>query len=391
MSITLAKPIKNGRILIVDDNPRNIQVLGNILKENQYLVEFATSGAGALEWIGVQCFDLILLDIVLPDMNGFQVCEKIRAKYDLDSLPVIFLSAHNDTNNVHYGFKIGAQDFITKPFNRGDLLMRVRTHILLKKNIDKLKYLNETLEQKVEERTRALNLAKEAAERNDRLKTIFLQNLSHEIRTPLNGIFGFTQLLKLNLEEKENYIHYIEMIEHSGEHMLSMINDLVILSKIESGQNIDICIEEVDLNEMLDEIILTFQPRIKDKGLKLFKRVKIPDGFMFETDKEKIFQVFMNLINNAIKYTPSGYIEIKICYFDSKIEFSVKDTGVGIPKNMHKVIFERFVQGKTYHNRPFEGSGVGLSISKALIEALGGEIWVESEPEKGAIFKFSLS
>nr|WP_321411386.1 hybrid sensor histidine kinase/response regulator [uncultured Carboxylicivirga sp.] len=391
MSITLAEPIKNGRILIVDDNPRNIQVLGNILKENQYLVEFATSGVGALEWIGVQCFDLILLDIVLPDMNGFQVCEKIREKYDLDSLPVIFLSAHNDTNNVHYGFKIGAQDFITKPFNRGDLLMRVRTHILLKKNIDKLKYLNETLEQKVEERTRALNLAKEAAERNDRLKTIFLQNLSHEIRTPLNGIFGFTQLLKLNFDEKENFIHYIEMIEHSGEQMMSMINDLVILSKIDSGQNIDICIEEVDLNEMLDEIILTFEPGIKDKGLKFFKRVDLPNGFVIETDKEKVFQVFMNLINNAIKYTPSGYVEIGTCYTGFKLEFYVKDTGVGISTEMQKVIFERFVQGKTNNNHPFEGSGVGLTISKALIEALGGEIWVESEPDKGAIFRFSLS
>lgn len=391
MNITLAEPVKNGCILIVDDNPRNIQVLGNILKENEYAVEFATTGAGALEWIESKSFDLVLLDIILPDLNGFQICEKIREKYDLDSLPIIFLSAHNDSNNVHYGFKVGAQDFITKPYNRGDLLMRVRTHLLLKKSIDKLKTLNDTLEQKVVERTQDLNLAKETAERNDRLKTIFLQNLSHEIRTPLNGIFGFTQLLKLNLEENENYVHYIDMIENSGEQMLSMINDLVILSKIESGHNIEIHKEEVNLNEMLDEIILIFQPRIKDKGLRIFKKVEIPNDFVFKTDKEKVFQVLKNLINNAIKYTPEGYIEIGTFYNDLKLELFVKDTGVGISKDLQKVVFERFVQGKTNHNRPFEGSGLGLSISKALIEALGGRIWVESEPEKGSVFKFILS
>ncbi|MBS2099395.1 ATP-binding response regulator [Carboxylicivirga linearis] len=390
MNTILTESVHNSRILIVDDNHRNIQVLANILKEEYNQIEFATDGEGALNWLDDQNFDLLLLDIEMPDIDGYEVCKRIRKDTGFDNLPIIFLSAHNDKKNIRYGFKIGAQDFVSKPFDSGELLMRVRNHLLIKHNIENHRKLKESLEQRVEERTQSLKKAKNEAERSDSLKTIFLQNLSHEIRTPLNGILGFTQIIKENIDDIESTNIYIDIIQNSGERMLALINDLVNISKIESGAPIELNLSTINMIEVIDEVVSIFKQRIIDKGLLLKINISLPEDFMLESDRDKIIQVLSNLLNNAIKFTASGYIEIGSYTDDSNLYMFVKDTGIGILKKFHKVIFDRFFQADARYTKMYEGIGLGLSISKAFIDALGGDIWIDSEENKGATFKLSL-
>lgn len=232
--------------------------------------------------------------------------------------------------------------------------------------------------------------AKEKAEESDRLKSAFLANMSHEIRTPMNGILGFTELLKepkLTGEEKNEYI---KIIQKSGQRMLNTINDLIEISKIESG-SLELKLKEVNVNEQLDYLYSFFKPETANKGLafKLHKALPVEQAIV-ETDQEKLNGVLMNLIKNAIKYTHSGEIELGYRQTGSALEFFVKDTGIGIEKKHHEFVFERFAQADISLSKPYEGAGLGLSIAKAYVEILGGKIWFESEFSKGSQFYFTI-
>jgi len=237
--------------------------------------------------------------------------------------------------------------------------------------------------------------AKEHAEESDRLKSAFLANMSHEIRTPMNGILGFSELLKEpKLTGKERH-EYISIIEKSSNRMLNIINDIICISKIESGQ-MEISISEMDLNEKLEHICALFKPETAQKGIQIFFMNDLPENkSIVKTDRDKVYAILTNLIKNAIKFTRNGSIEfgchmVETLHATSLVEFYVRDTGIGIPQNQLKLIFERFRQGSDMLNRNYEGAGLGLAIAKAYVEMLGGKIWVESEEGKGSEFKFTL-
>lgn len=241
---------------------------------------------------------------------------------------------------------------------------------------------------------RELIAAKEKAEESDRLKSAFLANMSHEIRTPMNGILGFTSLLKNPNLTGEKQKKYISIIEKSGDRMLKTINDIIDISKIESGQ-VGIIISEVNLNNQIDELLVFFLPEAKKKNIQLSITSSLPDQQAnMKTDKEKINSILTNIIKNAIKYTQKGSIEIGYTVRKKEgkkeFEFFVKDTGIGIPKNRLDAIFNRFVQADIEDRQVFEGSGLGLSIAKAYVEMLGGTIWVESKVGIGSQFYFTI-
>jgi len=232
--------------------------------------------------------------------------------------------------------------------------------------------------------------AKEQAEESDRLKLAFLANMSHEIRTPMNGILGFTELLKEPKLTGEEQQEYIEIIEKSGKRMLNIINDIINISKVESGQ-IEIKLSETNVNEQIEYLNTFFKPETKQKGLKLsIKEVLSPKDCIVITDREKIYAILTNLVKNAVKFTNSGSINFGCVKKGKFLEFFVKDTGLGIPKSQHKMIFERFRQANETMTRTHEGSGLGLAISKAYVEMLGGKIWVENEVGKGSTFYFTI-
>jgi signal transduction histidine kinase/CheY-like chemotaxis protein len=235
-----------------------------------------------------------------------------------------------------------------------------------------------------------LSLAKEKAEESDRLKSAFLANMSHEIRTPMNGILGFADLLKEPNLTGEKQQKYIRIIEKGGARMLNIINDIISISKIESGQ-VEVNIQESNINEQIEYIYTFFKPEIEAKGMKFFFNNTLPSKEAFiKTDREKVFAILTNLIKNAIKYTNKGSVEFGYTIKSKFLEFYVKDTGVGINRDKQKIIFERFMQADITDKNALQGAGLGLSISKAYVEILGGELWVESKIGSGSIFYFTL-
>ena len=232
--------------------------------------------------------------------------------------------------------------------------------------------------------------AKEKAEESDRLKSAFLANMSHEIRTPMNGILGFTELLKeQNLSGKEQQ-EYIELINKSGNRMLSIINDIIDISRIEAGL-MKLNLAQSNVADQIEYIHTFFKPEAAAKGLNLSVKNSLPrNQANINTDREKLYAILTNLVKNAIKFTKKGEIEIGCAKKGGFIEFYVKDTGIGIPKDRQHAIFERFIQADIEDSMALQGAGLGLSISKAFLEMLGGKIWVESEEGKGSTFFFTL-
>jgi signal transduction histidine kinase/ActR/RegA family two-component response regulator len=235
-----------------------------------------------------------------------------------------------------------------------------------------------------------LKLAKEKAEKSDRLKSAFLANMSHEIRTPMNGILGFADLLKkpeLTGEQQQKYIH---IIEQSGERMLNIINDIIEISKIESG-HMGISASAANINDQIEFIHSFFNPEVSKKGMKITFDHPLDAGQAnIVTDHDKVNAILTNLVKNAIKFTHSGYIHFGYYKQDEYLHFYVKDTGIGIAEeNIHE-IFNRFVQADETISRTYDGAGLGLAISKAYVEMLGGSIRVESKLNEGSAFYFTI-
>ena len=235
-----------------------------------------------------------------------------------------------------------------------------------------------------------LIIAKEKAEESDRLKLAFLANMSHEIRTPMNGILGFTELLKDRDISPEEQQEYIKIIEKSGKRMLNIINDIISISKVESGQ-IEVTPSETDVNEQFEYLLTFFKPEAMHKNISLsITKELAAKNTIVKTDREKLYAILTNLIKNAIKFTNEGSIEFGCVKKGKYLEFFVKDSGLGISNSQKKIIFERFRQANDTVSRSHEGSGLGLAISKAYVEMQGGKIWVESKEQIGSTFYFTL-
>jgi signal transduction histidine kinase len=236
-----------------------------------------------------------------------------------------------------------------------------------------------------------LEKSREKAEESDRLKSVFLANMSHEIRTPMNGILGFVKLLEdTNVSEKK-YKSYIGYVKKSSDRLLDTINDIIEISKIESKEA-TLHLSNVDLNESINFLFGFFQPATLEKGIQFNLKNSFSNEEVFiYTDKNKLESVLINFIKNAIKFTHEGFIEFGCQRKNNSFLFWVKDTGIGIPKDRQEAIFERFIQADLNITKPYEGSGLGLSIAKAYAELLGGKVWLESEEGKGSTFWFSLN
>lgn len=235
-----------------------------------------------------------------------------------------------------------------------------------------------------------LTLAKEKAQESDRLKSAFLANMSHEIRTPMNGILGFLSVLEdMDITGEERHF-YFDIIKSSGERLLNTINDIIEISKIESGQ-LPVLNSFINISEIMDFHYQFFKKQTDDKGLKLYLNETVTgEDALIDTDKHKIDGILTNLIRNSIKFTKTGFIELGNYTVGNSLIFYVKDSGIGIPQNKQEAIFDRFVQAEYNNNRPNDGSGLGLSIVKAYVDIMQGKIWVESEVDKGSTFYVSI-
>jgi len=289
-----------------------------------------------------------------------------------------------------YAFSYGSPEFSTL-LNNNFFLVSAGILVIIgayqfERNVKENRKVNLEL---IREKTH-LKIAKEKAEESDRLKSAFLANMSHEIRTPMNGILGFAELLKEPDLSGEQQQKYISIIEKSGARMLNIINDIVNISKIESGL-MKVNIQESDVNKQIEYIYTFFLPEIEGKEMQLlFKKSLPPESAIVQTDPEKLYAILTNLVKNAIKFTSTGSIEFGYDRLGNFLEFFVRDTGIGITDDRQTAIFERFIRTEIADKNAYQGTGLGLSISKAYVEMLGGKIWVTSEVGKGSTFYFTI-
>ncbi|WP_170246356.1 response regulator [Colwellia hornerae] len=390
---TANKESNNFRVLIVDDDPINRQVVNNYLLPLDYQLFQANGGEQALVLIkqasegllaGERPFDLILLDIMMPKVSGYEVCRKIREKYSVNELPVIFLTAKNQVVDLVESFSAGGNDYLTKPIEKYELLSRVETHLTL---LD----INRNLEKKVAERTIELEYAMQA-------KGEFLAKMSHEIRTPMNAIIGLGYLtLKTDLDPHQKDL--IGKTQDASQALLGLINDILDFSKIEAGK---MSVESVTMNMggLIKKTNNICALRAHAKNLELIVKVHSDVPKHIKSDPVRLQQILVNLVSNAIKFTEQGHILIEVGLAEQSLaaedsnqltlEFSVSDTGIGLEQSTMNNLFQSFTQADSSITRKFGGTGLGLSICKELSGLMGGEVWVESKLGEGSKFSFNI-
>ena len=436
--------MKKRVIFCVDDEKIVLNSLKTELKNafgQSYIIEIAESGNEALEAIDGLLEDnyevpLVIADYVMPVMKGDEFLAKSHEKLPntLNILLTGQATVEAVANSINSG---GLFRYISKPWDANDLILTIKqalksydqeeqlkrkniellelskslekkvklrtlelekSNVLLLKSHEEIKSQNNDLElyqnhlkELVEERTKDLNISKENAEENDRLKSAFLANMAHEIRTPMNGILGFSELLKNPEISGEKQQKFVDIIFNSGQRLLNTLNDLMDISKLETGQ-VKLKLKEININDEVENMYSLFKLEATNKGLsfKLITPIE-NNAIVINTDREKLYGVLSNLIKNAIKYTEKGgSIEFEYKVEGEFLVFCISDTGIGIPEDRQKAIFDRFVQADIDDTKVYEGCGLGLSIAKSYAIMFKGSISVESVENKGSKFYFKI-
>ncbi len=433
-------------ILIVEDSPTQAERLRRLIQSMGYLVRVASNGQRALNLIRERRPQLIVSDIIMPEMNGYELCHALKADPALREIPVILVTALNDPKDIIRGIECGADNFIRKPYSEEYLLNRIsqvllnqrlrqdagpeagigvylgeQKHIINASRQQMLDLLISTYEQAVqvnselqarERQVLELNVklshhAAELEEHNreialknlelaeaSRMKSAFIANMSHELRTPLNAILGFTGTLLMKLpgpltadQEKQ-----LGTIRSSGRHLLSLINDILDMAKIEAGKA-TVTLAPVECEALLGETVESLRPLAAQKGLAL--TVALPQGpVVIMSDRRALTQIVINLVNNAIKFTEHGTVHValaqRVAGDEVLTDISVADSGAGIRPEDQPKLFQAFSQLDSTSTRHAEGAGLGLYLCQSLAGLLGGSLQFSSEFGKGSVFTLVL-
>jgi signal transduction histidine kinase len=375
--------------LIVDDDMVLRPLLCEVLEQAGFGVEEAADGEQALAAFVRAQPDIVLLDVMLPAMDGFTICATLRTLPGGEHTPVLMVTGLGDTESIRRAYEVGATDFIAKPLNWEILSHRVRYMLRASRAMEDLRKKeaeNRLLLIEAKRAAEALLRAKEEAEAADRAKTEFLATMSHELRTPLNTIWGYTQLF---LSEAlgaltSDQLEVLRRVDKNAKELLDLISAVLDVSRLEAGR-LPVDLREVRVAELLQEVEAETQEIREQTSVASVWKVQkgLPP---LCTDPGKLKVVIKNLIGNAVKFTEKGSITVDVHSYGSGIEIDVIDTGVGISADELAVIFEPFRQLESAKTRRFGGTGLGLHIVKRLLELLGGRITVESEVGRGSTF-----
>ena len=351
-------------ILIIDDEALNREVLENYLEIHNYKSLIAKDGIEGLNILNGNRPDLIMLDIMMPQMSGYDFCRKVRETYSETELPIIMVTAKSKEEDLTLGFMVGANDYVTKPYNRDILFARVSAHLTISKQY---------------------TLVKQA----DLAKSEFFKIMSHELRTPLNAMIGYTEMVCEDLSDDgmDEYVNDLKNVLTAGNNLLTMVSAVLDLNKIAAGDE-KIAITEFHIQPIMNTLYQLFAPLLEKTKNKLLIDIAQNNTRVICTDRQKLILILSNLVDNGCKFTHGGDIRISVNFTESGTQFIIADTGIGIHADIIEKIFEPFVQADTSITRKYGGTGIGLALVKANTDLLQGNIDVTSREGDGS--KFTL-
>lgn len=368
--------IVTGRILIVDDTPANVRLLQDILAPKGYKLYIANSGEQALQIAPRVDPDLILMDVMMPGIDGFEACSQLKQQKDFEEVPVIFITAKADPADLSRGFEVGGVDYITKPINQVEVEARVQTHLKIRKLISSQQNFITSLE---------CGLADQKKE---------LASMGHELRTPLNAIIGYSDMMLEDIKEQSvkdcnDCSDKVNAINTAGNYLLKLINDVLDVAKLDAGK-MELHIEEFHLGGFLQFIESTVSPLVHKNGNR-FQLICGSTDQMLRMDPTKIKQIILNLMGNAAKFTENGQVTLDVNVSDrDHLVIKVSDSGIGMTSEQLARLFNAYKQADSSIAGKYGGTGLGLAISKKLVELMGGSINVESVLGKGTSFTVTL-
>jgi signal transduction histidine kinase len=368
-------------ILIVDDTPANLMLLAAMLKGEGYKIRPVPTGMLALQAVAKEKPDIILLDILMPEMTGYEVCDQLKASEETSDIPVIFISALNDTNNVVKALSSGGVDYITKPFQAEEVKARVATHLKIQQQSKEL-----------QRQSRELQIQRKELLELNATKDRFFSIIAHDLRSPFQGFLGLTQIL----EEESSTLTMTEIKEIAASLSVSannhfrLLDNLLQWSQIQKG-SVPFSPEVIHLNSLVDESITPLIASAKTKGIEI--TCAISDSLEVIADKNMLQTVIRNLVSNALKFTqPGGKVALMAkTNGDKSVEISVQDTGIGMSQEMVDNLFRLDISTSRRGTNDEPSTGLGLLLCHEFIEKHGGKLLVGSEVGMGSTFSFTLS
>ena len=368
------------RVLCVDDEPKNLILLEAMLLPRGYDVVCATTGREALEKIKTERIDICLLDVMMPGMDGYEVCRQIKSDDLYRNIPIVLITSYSGSEHRIRGIEAGAEDFISKPFDRFEVFARVK--MLLE-----VKTLNEQLSAAREHADRSLQLAMVS-----RIKSDFMANMSHELLTPLNAVIGFSTVLQKQafgpINEKQQ--EFVSHINSSGVRLQTIINEILDFNRSKKDP-VDLALSTFSLRELSNASLMVYREKALEKGIELYIELPPEMDSTITADQMKLKHILTNLISNALKFSPTGgTVRVTALKNDSFILFTVADTGIGIKTEDIPNLFQIGTQLEPADTKVYAGIGLGLVLSRQLVEQHGGKIWVESRFGTGSTFSFTI-
>ena len=355
-------------VVVVDDMPKNLQLLSTVLRDNGYRVSLANSGEQALERLQNVKADLVLLDLMMPEMDGLEVCRRLKKNPNTAETPIIFLTASGELDHLLSAFELGALDYIMKPFYAPELLARVKTQLELKYSREELIKANERLIELNNEKNEFMGIA------------------SHDLKSPLTSLLGISQLIRASPDmSHSDILKWVGKIEHQSQRMVSIVKNLLDANRLDRGE---VCMNlgRVDIAFMGNEVVAQHQAdaSAKEQSLSFLSE---SEKVYIKSDQILMFQVLENLISNAIKYSDiGGKIIVQVYEERGKAILCVTDQGPGLSEHDQKQLFKRFARLTPEPTGGEHSSGLGLSIAKRLVEDMGGEVWCQSKLGEGSTF-----
>lgn len=382
------------RILVVDDNPAGVDLMRAQLDGEGYSIDSAGDGEQALEKVSETTPDLVILDIMLPKMSGFEVCKRIKGNEATRSIPVIMVTALNDMESRAKGITAGADEFLSRPVDRSELLARVKSLLRISRLHNELAEESRTAREsgeKLEMQQKVLKSMSAQLMQASHLKYEFIVNMSHSLRTPLNVIIGFSEMLQDELvgDLNDKQSKYVSNIRESGTELHRLIANIVDVFKLDTGK-VALETTEFMLKDTIDSVLAAYESTARDKRIRVAVEVA-PEVSRICADPQKLSTVLDNLLSNAFKFTPSGgTVSVTAEECDGMVQICVADSGIGLRPEDCERVFSEFYRVPDTGAAGGAGSGLGLAISRKLVLMHGGDIRAESEKGAGARFIFTL-